>query len=555
MNNKSAVLTILAALFKNKFRFGDGESRQKQIARFAIMGIFAAVIFAVMIVLICYIGKSMAISGLAAFFYMIMLLAAAVIVLIFGLVFLISTLYLSKDTDFYLMLPVKQSTVFTAKLLFVYICEAAISIVFLLPATITFGIVIGVTAWYYYVITIAMLAIIPALPLAAAVILAIPVMFVAGKFKNRSIVPLIFYVILICGYLGVYLYSVFSLNGFASDEITEAQIAAIADTIKVMQYVFYPYFLLSAAVFGLTTFGLNAALSIVVDLLIFIGISAALITLLMILGKVMYAQSVKANNQTDNSNVKRGEFKTSGYMRAMIKREFKSALRSTQVTMQCFIGFFMIVIIAVISSFTYLKSPYNQVDGSSDNLMQFVMAAAMIAFIMPITANAALSSYSREGKAVSSLKILPLTGKQILLSKIAAWEIFAVPSALIAAIIPNAFSFEVSRFFISTIGLTLLCAVSVAFGVLWDLVMPKLKWTDPMQAVKHNTRLTLGNFIMLGSGAVFFVASLLMIIYGCSESVMSAVVWSLIYFDAAIFAVVDILLYRKTEKYYNRLEI
>lgn len=556
MKNRSALLTVLFALFKNKLRFDAEKSKAKKIGSLVLLGVAGAVILTVFIVVLKYIGAPLASVGLAPMVYFGILMTSAAFVLVFGLVSLVSTLFLSKDTDFYSMLPIKPSTVFAAKVLFVYLSETAICLFLVLPAAVAFGIIIKLTAWYYYVITIVVLVIVPALPLAVASIFAVPVMFIAGKLKNRSVVPIIFYCILFFGFFGLYFYLIVSMQNLATIELTEAQLQKIANVVNVIGYVFYPYTALSAAVFGAPTYGLGVGASIAVNLLIFLGISAALICILLLLGKFMYGRSARANNQTDNSKAKNGKFRTAGTLKAMMKREYKLAIRSTQVTIQCFIGCIMVILFSVLFGYLYIKMPSATIgEALSDSVYSFFIVLCVVMFVMPVSAQAPMTSFSREGQAIETVKTLPLSPMRVCLSKVSAWAVLAVPSCMIATVIVNAYMFDVGRFFISVLGVMLFIVSYIFFAVAWDLTAPKLKWTDPMQALKHNSHLIIGTaFGMLPSFAGI-ITVLACMNYGVSAATMAAFVWSELYAASAVFAAVDIVMYRKVSTYYNRIEV
>ncbi len=149
MNN---YLTVVKALFKNKFRFGESATRAKKIGFIALIAVAYAFILAVAIMFLVMYRNLLANPVLSMTYCFIALFSIALVVLFFGIVHLVSTLYLSKDTDFYSMLPIKASTVFAAKLTFVYLSEAIITIAVMLPLVITFGILSNMWAGFYLIL-------------------------------------------------------------------------------------------------------------------------------------------------------------------------------------------------------------------------------------------------------------------------------------------------------------------------------------------------------------------------------------------------------------------
>ena len=169
--------------------------------------------------------------------------------------------------------------------------------------------------------------------------------------------------------------------------------------------------------------------------------------------------------------------------------------------------------------------------------------------------NAACTTFSREGNAMSSLKILPVDIKQIFKAKLAAWLVIAVPVSAVSVAIVNAMMFDWQFTLLSVFSLIPLTFVFLVFGALWDLTAPKLKWTDPSQAIKHNGHVTIGQLLTIAGGLVALVMLFILFFNGVSMDVSLAVCWTIIYAILVIFGIVDILLYRRVDEYYNRIEI
>ena len=554
----SDFLIILGALFRNKFRIDESKSKKSVIAFGVFLGVAYVICVSAFILILVVLKDILSVlaSSYAPVFYFFVLITCALIVLIFGIIFLISTLYLSKDTDFFSVLPVKSHVVFAAKIAFVYIMETALVAALALPLLIAYGIIIR--AWaLYYVITFLLIFIVPALPLVLAAILGIPVMFIASKLKNRGVVALLFYMVLFGALFGVYIYFIWAMGN-----ISEEAIYSLFNGISAVLNAFYPYKALAYAACGFSSFGLSIGISTVVNLLIFIGSSVVLAVILLFAAKFMYSQSVKANNQTDNSKAKKSEFKTATSFRALVKREYLSSMRTTQTAFQCYFVMLLPIIVSIIfgimitrTSAMFANFAEEGVDIGMSVQSVRLMSFCTLAAIFATMGNAASTTFSREGGAIASLKILPIGIKSILKAKIMSWLFLAVPTAVIAVVTVNAFSFEWQSFLLSVFLLVPLAAMFVIFGALWDLSAPKLKWTDPMQAIKHNGHVTIAQLISLGGGLIVLFLVNILSSNGVGMNITVPLCWALLYFELACFAVINIVLYRKCEEYYNRIEI
>lgn len=550
MNN---YFTILKALFKNKLRFDEGKSKRKKLAFALLLGFVYVILMAAIISVIVELKDLfLYFTAISQLFYFFVLMTASIIVLFFGIVHLVIVLYLSKDTDFYSMLPVNPATVFAAKLSYVYLSETAIIVASALPILIAFGIVAKLWVWFY-VIAIATLIIVPVLPLVVAAIFAVPVMLIASKLKNRNVISLVFFVLLFGAAFSLYIYFIY-LTSFGS--ITPESMMRMLKAIEVVLDVLYPYAVLSRAACGIPMYGLGLGASTVVGVVIFFAISAVLLIIICILAKFMYAQSVKANNQTDNSKAKKGEFKTTTSTRALIKREYISSLRTTQIAFQCYAVMLLPILMAVVfgvmlRNLSVGGQDVQLYDTRYVGLLPFCTLCAILATL----GNGASTSFSREGNAMTTLKVLPVNIKTILKAKIIAWLLPAVPVAMVSVVIVNVMNFSVNNMLLSMFALVPITVVFVIFGTLWDLIAPKLKWTDPIQAVKHNMHVLGGQFIMMGCGLAIIIVVFALSYCQVPFSVINAVCWTLLYAVLAAFTITDIVLYRKIDTYYNRLEM
>lgn len=556
MSNSKPLWIILKALFRNRLRFSaDASSGKKAVTLIAFgMLYFAILIFAVLITV--SVGSALATSGFAWVFYFVLLLTGALFVFVFGIINLVSTLYLSKDTDFYSTLPVNPTTVFAAKMLYVYLTEAVIAVGVILPAAVVYGIVIKAWAWYY-IITLATVLITPALPLMVASIIAVPVMYIAGKLKNRSTVTLILYIVLFLGFFAGYMYFIFAMNNMTDMDISEDQIANIARAVTVMGYVMYPYLALSSAALGAPMYGLGLGAATAINLVIFVCSSCALIGIVLFLGKLMYSQSAKANNQTDTSKAKNGEFKTSGTLKALVRREFNLALRTTQTAFQCFSVYFLPAIMAVVFSILWKKTfamPEEADIATNPNNIFFIVCSMLCAMSASV-GNAAITSFSREGTAIASIKTLPVSGRTVVKAKMLTWGIPAVVSTVISVVIANAFSFQAVRFIISLILFSAFILAYTLFGILWDMMSPKLKWNNPMEAVKGNTHSSIGMFIVMGVGFVLLIAAFVLFFLNVGDIVFNAVFWALLLVETVIIFIIDVIMYKNADIYYNKIEL
>lgn len=134
-------------------------------------------------------------EGLDAEFLTMLFLATQIVILLFGTIFMVNVMFFSKDAEFMLYLPIKPVTVFAAKFLYVYLSELTLSVFVLGISGTAFGIVCGLP-FYYYLMLIAATLLVPSVPLIISALLCVPIMFFISFFKNKSVIGIIFLIVI-----------------------------------------------------------------------------------------------------------------------------------------------------------------------------------------------------------------------------------------------------------------------------------------------------------------------------------------------------------------------
>ena len=174
---------------RNRIRSSKDRAKSVGIAVAAIFGTIAFVAFEVGIAL--SLASSAFKSGLYDEVIYVFLTAAQLIVFFFGILTVTSNLYFSKDNAILAPMPFRKSVVFSAKFTVAYFGELFISALFVVPTTVTVGIVADLSGfafpWYYYPLCAIAALVAPIVPLAIISLISVPLMRLAAKFKRRSI--------------------------------------------------------------------------------------------------------------------------------------------------------------------------------------------------------------------------------------------------------------------------------------------------------------------------------------------------------------------------------
>ena len=154
--------------------------------------------------------------------------------LVFTVARVISTLYLSRDNQLLVCLPVTANQFFISKILLVYFKEFAFNAMLCFPLFICLGIFGGMGASFYCAIPL-YLILMPVLPIILASFLSIPVMHILNFLKKHSALSIVILLSLVAGVLWAYISLIAGVAG--SFNIAEQQLALVASINDVVRSI------------------------------------------------------------------------------------------------------------------------------------------------------------------------------------------------------------------------------------------------------------------------------------------------------------------------------
>ena len=240
-------IIVLRALMRMTFRKGAG-GRDRSLGTLIGMLITAGIMSACVAVVAGIFGGKINEFGLATEVTALLLAADFMLTLIFGIVSVMSSLYFSRDGEFLASLPVRSNAVMAAKVSVIYVQEAAVGGLFVLPAAITLGVAASATA-AFYVMTVIAVVFVPVAALLFAALVSVPLVYVAGFFRRRGAVAavllLVLFAMLMTAYLVVTnLVPAVSVPSDGGDAVGAA-ISALIGGVRRGMYVIYPVYCLA----------------------------------------------------------------------------------------------------------------------------------------------------------------------------------------------------------------------------------------------------------------------------------------------------------------------
>ncbi|NLN18185.1 MAG: hypothetical protein GX162_02755 [Firmicutes bacterium] len=414
------------------------------------------------------------------------LVAAQLVVLIFGLFYLISVFYFSADMEHLVPLPIKPETILAAKFGMVLIGEYVTALPMAVPAVVIYGLnqSVGIFYWLKSAFVILLL---PVLPLTLASILVIGMMRTTGLARNRERFTVLFGVLV----LALVLVMQWHLGRTGDDFLDPSQILnELIDNpnslINLLSRRFPPARWASLA---LSDQGITS----VIHLLFYLGSTLIGLALLQRLARLFFYDSLLHHTSAKKRRHRLGDL--SGHLRArspltaLIHREWQLLSRNPVFAMNAAANIFLpplFIALPVLAGGEQFAALRLVLSTPPFALWVTLGIAAFFALSAPMSA-IPTSAVSREGRLFWISRSIPATPQQQLLAKmIFSVGLLSASSSLIVLV--AAFIFRLPLTLVLTgwalgfLGLLSTCAISLTVDALW----PLLDWDNPQQAMKGN---------------------------------------------------------------------
>ena len=390
----------------------------------------------------------------------------AVLLGTFGSVFnTYAGLYLAKDNDLLLSLPIPVRSIILSRLLSVYLMGLLYSGVVTIPAAIVYlikapfsaGVPVG--GLLFVVLTSAVVLIL-------SCVLGWVVAKVSLKLKNKSFIT----VLLSLVFFGAYYFVCFrwqtALQSFLQN----------AAQIGVSLQKIYPLYVIGLS--GTGSWGAMAAVTAVV---------LALLTLTwrLLSGSFLRIATSSGSAAARPARTARETVQRSVYG-AVRAKEFRRFFASPAYMLNCGFGAILLPIVGVLALVrgSALMQMLAQMGGVPAELLTVLIPAvvALLAAMCPIAA----PSVSLEGKSLWLLRSLPVTPWQVLRAKLAVHLTVTLPAALLCAgclllvVRPTLLLAALSLLLTA-----LLCLLLALAALCLGLLMPNLTWTSEIAPIKQ----------------------------------------------------------------------
>jgi len=487
-------------------------------------------------------------TGMADLLVIMAVSLSMISTLILSFFFILSSLYLGRDSVFLAALPIRTRMLLGARLAQVWISETLISAVFILPACILFGVRTGQDGLFYVRMVLVWLFN-AMMPIAAGSVVATLLVRASTLLKNREAILTVGGLVLMIGYMFLSM-NIGNFMGSTADdqEMLARMLTGNEELIRSVTRLFPP-----------AAWGVNGLLGNWGQLLLFVLASAASVALVIAVLGIWYRKlsllQAEAPAASGKKGIQAGALdRTGSCFRALALRELRQIFRvpsyATNILPIAFMPVILTVMMVVVAG--------NKTGEQSESLTQILgqldpgIVMAILAAIMCFASNmnpALSTSVTREGRGHDYMKVLPVTVKEHMLSKMAVGYGLAVVGIVLTGIV-LAVLLPVMRV---PVLLALVLTLLYSFGcsclaLARDVKKPKLDWVTEQEAVKQSFGVLISMLVGWGLLVLLAVMTWLLI------SELHLTMWPLFGALGVLLLIYAVLtwkhLMRNAEKYY-----
>ena len=453
------------------------------------VGIMVGLLGGMFTVLSLSICEAMAAAGMDWMYFALMGLLA-VLLGAFGSVFnTYSGLYLSKDNDLLLSLPIPVNVIMASRLLSVYLMGLMYSLVVILPAVIVYWVTVSVSAGVVLGCLLLML-LISVFVLTLSCALGWVVAKISLRLKNKSFITVVVSLAFIVGYYFFY----FKAQTLIQDLVVNA--AVYGAKIKGAAYPLY--------LFGRVGTG---------DAFAMLSVSAvilALFALMWVLISHSFLKIATASGRMAKQEYKETAMRQKSTAAALLAKEFGRFTSSPNYMLNCGLGILLLPIggIMLLWQGGTVISVLNEVFGAQAGCTP-VLLCAMVCLLASMNDMTA-PSVSLEGKSLWLAQSLPVTPWQVLRAKLSMHLLLTgIPALLCIICIAFIYPYSPLELLLTVLVPMLYVLFSALFGLFLGLKMPNLSWTNEVTPIKQSASVAITMFSGFGYTALLCAGFLL----------------------------------------------
>ncbi len=471
----------------------DGGKKKNLVLMIAVYALIAAIFASVFTFMAIGLAPTL-IALCADWFYFLLFIGIDVsLVFIFGIFATKSEIFECRDNELLLSMPIKPASIVLSRTFSVIIWNYIESAVVFVPAIIVYAVFGGMSKGI--VGGILLFLFIPLLPTALSCLVGYIVSALSAKFKRKTFITVLFFLV----FFGAYMFGYSSLVEGVDELIANA--GSAADSVE--RFVF------------LRAIG-EAALLAPLPLIIIAAasvLSAAAAVFAISLG---FEKIVFSHRGEKKKTYKKKRMEKSSSLVSLTKKELSRFFSSSTYIINSSLG---LIFMILISGYAMLKK--DELFFLAENFGAFfeidpaeLVSVALIAALAVMASFSYISScaLSLEGKSLWIMKSMPVTAREVLLSKTLFHLVITAPPTLIASVLLLIATGEYASFWYYISVPQMLGAAGALIGTLWNTAFPKFDFTNEASVIKNSASVSLTILSVMLIGAAMAVMGIWLLI-------------------------------------------
>lgn len=465
------------------------------------------------------------------------LLAGQFIILVFGIYYVLSAFYFSRDLEMLIPLPLRPFEVLLSKFIVLLVNEYLTVAFIVAPFIVTFG-VLDKGGLYYWLSSALVYLALPVIPLVLVSGVIIAMMRCINMSRKKDILILVGGIALLAAVFGFQLLTQRAQNGTADSQQIVKILTSPDGLLQRVGAGFPPSIWAAKAISGgFSSEGLT-------NLAAFLAVSLILFAVMAVVAERFFYRGVIGLQEVSGSRriLTRNEMSrrmSSGRrpIFAIFMREFRIMNRTPVFLLN---GVLVVVILPAFLILT-TRTGAGSLAGNEQKLMTsagsllIILILALFMIVSGSLNGTASSTFSREGKEFWISRVIPVSPREQVAAKFIHSYLIGVlgmVSALIlfAVFFPLKFSHGAVACGLALVATALLTSV----GMMIDLARPLLDWTNPQKAIKQNLNVLLAMFANAGILAAAFFGVKALIKAGVASTLIICLLFAALTFLSMI---------------------
>lgn len=423
--------------------------------------------------------------------------ATCIVLVVFGILYVISIYYFSDDIIQLITLPIAPQKILAAKFVIVSIYQYILEAVILLPCIVAFG--IKKANLSFWIFSILVFLVLPVIPTVVCSLISLLIMSFGKFFKNKDRVKLVSGILAFAAAIGINI----ALQVFNANSISVYSLADSGALMKKTEMLF------PSSIFAINAIESSSPAVGILQFALFFLISVGAVFLFLLLGNAFYINGVIGLTQRSVSG-KRFTIENYGkHMKrhnavlAIAMKDWKLLYRTPAYFLNCVLSALLFpILVVVILGFSLKEIPL-----PSSNPMVISVCVIIITFLCTMNGTSP-TAISREGRDFPVTSYIPVAGSAQITAKLLPGLLLSIFDVVLVVPVSCIFfkftPLDAGMIFL----LSLISTTSFnLLGLFFDINFPKLEWDDETAAVKNNLNIILQmvTIILLLGLITFFV--------------------------------------------------